>query len=84
TILKEVDHLKGSTVILLISVISISAIISLMSYFKYRRKTRRSAWLTIPDNEPIITDDRILFDFDLSNYEQEEYNPNRTHFEKAA
>ena len=84
TLLKEVDHLKGSTVILLISVICISAMISLMSYLKYRRKTRRSAWLTIPDDEPIITDDRILLDFDISNYEQEEYNPNRTHLEKAA
>lgn len=82
-LLEKADFLKGSTAILMISIVVISAIISLISYLLYRRKVKRSSWLWLPDeNESIITDDRILLDFNLDTEEEKIKKQNPTHLKK--
>jgi hypothetical protein len=83
SVLEKNSHIKSSTVILLISVIFISTIISLMGYLKYRRKRRRLTLLKISDDEPIITDDSILLDFNLFSFEEKKTKPDSTYLKKV-
>ncbi len=82
-LLEKADFLKGSTATLMISIVIISAIISLISYLLYRRKVKRSSWLWLPDeNESIITDDRILLDFNHDTEEEKIKKQNSAHLKK--
>lgn len=83
TITGRGDYLKSSTFIVLGSIAFVSAIVSLLSYFKFCRKKRHPALFNFPDEDPKITDDRILLGFDLSSYEEKIGNSSRTYFEKA-
>ncbi len=67
---EKVEQSKSSMLVSVIGIILISTVISLFAFFKYRSKTKRTALLKLPDNEPIITDDSILVDFDLSSFEE--------------
>jgi len=83
-VIDKADHFQSSTIILLVSAIIVSVVISLMGYVKYRRKMRQSALLRLPDDEPIISDDRILLDFDLSSYEEKRQKPDSTYIKQVA
>lgn len=68
---KTFIHSKSSMLFLVVGFIVISVIVSLLSYLKYRNRTRRSDLLKLADNETIIMDDSILIDFNLTSYEEQ-------------
>jgi len=71
TLIEKADFKKSSTIVIVLGILIFSAIISLISYLHYRRKIRRSSWLWLPDeSESVISDDRILLDFDFSSFEE--------------
>lgn len=73
---KTVEHSKSSMLFLVIGLVIISAVISLLSYLKFRSKTRRSALLKFSDDDSTIRDDSILIDFDLASLEEKNQPPN--------
>jgi hypothetical protein len=73
---KKIEPSKSSMLFFVIGIILISAAISLLSFLKHRNKTRSNDLLKFLDDEPIVTDDSILLDFDLSSFEEKRPNTN--------
>jgi hypothetical protein len=67
---ESVEPSKSSMLILLVGIIVISTAVALVSYFKYRNKTKSLDMPAFPGDEPIGTDDSILVNFDLAGYEE--------------
>jgi len=65
----RVRLLKGSTGILLVAVILISVVLSLISFVRHRRRQKVSPLLRLSGEELVMSDDRILVDFDVSRLE---------------
>lgn len=80
---KEVEHSKSSMLLFVIGLILISAVISLVSYFKYRNRAKNSDLIKFSSDEPLITDDSILIDFDLSNFEEKRKQPNLAYIQSV-
>lgn len=80
---QEVEPSKSSMLFLVIGIIVISAIISLLSYLKFRSRTRRSDLLKFSDDESIMMDDSILIDFDLASFEEKRPQPNLAFIESV-
>lgn len=83
--LKKVTPIKSSTIVLLGSIVLVSTVISLIGYFRYRQRKKDSAPLKLQNNESIaVSDDRILFEFDVLKYEEESLEPNEFYLKKVA
>ena len=83
--LKRVTPIKSSTMALLGSIVLASTIISLIGYFRYRQRKKDSASLKLQTNESVaISDDRILFEFDVLKYEEEALEPDQFYLKKVA
>ena len=82
--IKKVEPIKSSTFVVVGGLILFSSVITLLGYFSYRRKKKDSASLRGPERESIISDDRILFDFDVSKYEEDRFEPNEIRLKKVA
>lgn len=74
----SIDVIKGSTVYFLLMIFFISGLLSLYSFYRLQKriKHRKSGWFPDEDDEPVITDDSILLDFDLSKIESKSYERN--------
>ncbi|MFZ5518775.1 MAG: hypothetical protein ACOY90_19250 [Candidatus Zhuqueibacterota bacterium] len=68
----KVDVVKSSMLLAIIGLFLISGILTLVSFcrLQHRIKQKRSQWFPDEDDEPVITDDSILLDFDLSRMEK--------------
>jgi len=72
----KIDVIKGSMIYFLFGIFLISGFLSLLSFYKLQKriKQKKSGWFPDEDDEPIITDDSVLLDFDLSRIESNRYN----------
>ena len=82
--LKRVAPIKSSILVLLGSIVFVSAVISLMGYLKIRQRRKDSEPLKLQNCETVISDDRILFEFDVSKYEDESPEANEFYLKKVA
>lgn len=83
--LSKVAPIKSSTIVLLVSIVFVSTVISLIGYFKYRHRKKDSAPLALQSNEStIISDDRILLEFDVLKYEEKSMESDDLYLKKVA
>ena len=64
------EYLKGSISFIVIAAFLLSFLISLAGYITHKFKTKRTQPFINIDDDPIIYDDRILLDFDITSFEE--------------
>jgi len=72
----KADVEKSSVLLAVIGLFLISGILTLISFcrLQIRIRQKRREWFPDEDDEPIITDDSILLDFDLSQMEKKTHH----------
>lgn len=70
------DMMKSSMLYLFAAFFLISGVFTLLGFCKFQKriKNKRNGWFPDEDDEPVITDDSILLDFDLSKIENKCHN----------
>ncbi len=70
------DMMKSSMLYFFAAFFLISGVFTLLGFCKFQKhiKNKRSGWFPDEDDEPVITDDSILLDFDLSKIENKCHN----------